>query len=158
MTIVTLEQVEGEIARGFRPLRFTPDIEALFRKDYVAARVRLIAIWGVVGVLIYDLVYFGDRAMVPDVLEELVAVRFLMFTPLVIGCALAVRRWPNARLYDLLAVVVAVMGVTLPMAAATNSASPYLLVYQNYNSAAFLFFQGNRFSFCLILWRWEVKV
>jgi diguanylate cyclase (GGDEF)-like protein len=102
--------------------------------------VRLAAIWGVIGIFIYDLVYFGDHNMLPDVFTGLFTVRFLVFTPFVIACILAVRRWPDARLYDVLAVAIAVLGVTLPMAVATQSASPYLFVYQNGNSAAFLFF------------------
>jgi diguanylate cyclase (GGDEF)-like protein len=140
MGVVTLDQVERQIARGFRLLRFAPAIEAAFRKDYAAERVRLAAIWGVIGTLIYDLVYFGDRTMMADVFTELVIVRFLVFTPFVIGCILAVRRWPDALLYDVLSIAIAVLGVTLPMAVATQSASPYLFVYQNGNSAAFLFF------------------
>lgn len=140
MGVVTLDQVERQIARGFRLLRFAPDIEVAFRKDYAAERVRLAAIWGVIGTLIYDLVYFGDRTMMADVFTELVVVRFLVFTPFVIGCILAVRRWPDALLYDSLSIAIAVLGVTLPMAVATQSASPYLFVYQNGNSAAFLFF------------------
>lgn len=140
MGVVTLDQVEGQIARGFRYLHFSPEIEELFRKDYAAERVRLAAIWGVIGIFIYDLVYFGDHTMLPDVFTGLFTVRFLVFTPFVIACILAVRRWPDARLYDVLAVAIAVLGVTLPMAVATQSASPYLFVYQNGNSAAFLFF------------------
>ncbi|MDE1159864.1 MAG: GGDEF domain-containing protein [Neorhizobium sp.] len=140
MSAVTLDQVQNQIARGFSLLRFTPQIEALFRADYAEARLRLIANWGVVGVAIYDLVYFGDRIMVADVLPALMVVRFLIFTPLVIACVLIVRRFRHPSLYDALAVVVAFLGVTLPMAAAVNSQSSYLFTYQNYNAAAFLFF------------------
>lgn len=140
MTVVTLDQVERQRARGFRFLRFSPEIEACFRKDYAAERVRLAVIWGIVGTLIYDLVYFGDRTMMADVFSGLVTVRFFIFTPFVIACILAVRRWPNAALYDGLSVAIAVLGVTLPMAVAIQSESPYLFVYQNGNSAAFLFF------------------
>lgn len=140
MTVVTLEHVERQRARGFRLLRFCSEIEACFRKDYAAERVRLAVIWGIVGTLIYDLVYFGDRTMMADVFPGLVTVRFFIFTPFVIACILAVRRWPNAALYDALSVAIAVLGVTLPMAVAVESDSPYLFVYQNGNSAAFLFF------------------
>lgn len=140
MSVMTIDHVERQMAQGFRLLRFAPDIEAVFRKDYVAERVRLVVIWGVIGTVIYDLVYFGDRSMMSDVFTELVIGRFLVFTPFVIGCILAVRRWPNALLYDILSVAIVVLGVTVPMAVATQSASPYLFVYQNGNSAAFLFF------------------
>jgi diguanylate cyclase (GGDEF)-like protein len=140
MSDVTLDQVERQISRGYPLLRFSPDIEALFRQANVTERVRLAVIWGVVGILIYDMVYFGDRTMMQDVFGSLVVVRFLVFTPFVAACIVAVRCWPNALLYDVLAVALAVLGVTLPMAVATGSSSAYLFVYQNGNSAAFLFF------------------
>lgn len=128
MSIVTLEQVEAQIAHRFALLRFKPEIELLFRQDYVAERNRLIGIWAVIGLLIYDLVYFGDRAMIPDVLTEVTALRLLVFTPVVIASAFAVSHWPSSRLYDALSVLVAVLGVSLPMAAAVGSQSSYLLI------------------------------
>ncbi len=140
MSLVTLDQVEGQLARGFGLLRFSPELEKLFLRDYAAERTRLVAIWCVIGVLIYDLVYFGDHDMVPDVLTELIVVRFLIFTPFVIACIFIVRRWPNAVLYDALTVTAAVLSTTLPMIPAIKSDSQYLFVYQTYNSAAFLFF------------------
>ncbi|MBL0372588.1 GGDEF domain-containing protein [Rhizobium sp. KVB221] len=140
MGAVAVEDVDRQIHNGFRLLRFAPDIEAPFLRDYVAARVRLAPIWAVIGILIYDLVYFGDATMMSDVFSELVVVRFLIFTPFVIASVLAVRRWPNALLYDLLSIAIALLGVTLPMSVAVNSHSPYMFVYQNGNVAAFLFF------------------
>lgn len=140
MRLVTLEQVESQLARGFCLLRFAPEIETLFLRQYAAERARLVATWCLIGVLIYDLVYFADRDMVPDVRTGLIVVRFLIFTPFVIACIFVVRRWPNARLYDSLTVVAAVLSVTLPMVVAVKSTSHYLFVYQTYNSAAFLFF------------------
>lgn len=140
MSSASLDQVERQLKRGFPLLRFSPEIETMFLREYAAERSRLVVIWCLVGVLIYDLVYFGDSAMVPDVLPELIIVRFLMFTPFVFGCMFAVRRWPNARLYDILTVTAAVLSVTLPMIPATGSTSEHLFVYQTYNSAAFLYF------------------
>jgi hypothetical protein len=98
--LVTLEQVESQLARGFGLLRFAPEIETLFLRQYAAERARLVATWCLIGVLIYDLVYFADRDIVPDVRTGLIVVRFLIFTPFVIACIFVVRRWPNARLYD----------------------------------------------------------
>jgi diguanylate cyclase (GGDEF)-like protein len=137
---VTLEEVESQSQDGFGYLRFSPRVEAMFRQDYVTERVQLAAIWAFVGILIYDLVHFADRMMVPDALTGLVIARFFIFTPIVILCVWAVRRWPKPRLYDTLSVVVAVLGVTLPMLPAIGSNSPHLYVYQTYNTAAFLFF------------------
>ncbi|MBB3592252.1 diguanylate cyclase (GGDEF)-like protein [Rhizobium sp. BK529] len=140
MSLASLDEVERQLKRGFPLLRFSPEIETLFLRQYAAERARLIIIWCLIGLLIYDLVYFGDSAMVPDVLPELIVVRFAIFTPFVFGCIFAVRRWPNARFYDSLTVMAAVLSVTLPMIPAMKSTSQYLFVYQTYNSAAFLYF------------------
>lgn len=140
MGVVTLGDVDRQIGRGFKLLRFAPAIEAAFLRDYAKGRVRLAAIWAVIGTLIYDSVYFGDATMMPDVFWQLVLVRFGIFTPFALFSVLALRRWPSARNYDLLAISVAVLGVSLPMSVAVFSSSPYLFVYQNGNVAAFLFF------------------
>ncbi|MGG6895583.1 MULTISPECIES: GGDEF domain-containing protein [Rhizobium] len=137
---MTLEEVDRQIRNGFRFLRFKPAIEKLFLQDYAANRVRLAPIWAVVGTLIYDLVYFGDRTMMADVFSQLVLVRFGIFTPFALFSVIALRRWRSALNYDLLAICVAVLGVSLPMSVAMHSGSPYLFVYQNGNVAAFLFF------------------
>lgn len=137
---VTLDEVDGQIARGFRALRFRPRIEALFRRDYAAERARLVVTWGVVGAVIYNLIYFADRIMVSDMLAEVVALRMLVFTPLVVVAVMIARGWPNALLYDVLTVVISFLAVTLPMFAAMSSDSAYLFVYQSFNAAAFLFF------------------
>ncbi len=140
MSAVTLEEVDRQIRNGFRLLRFEPAIEALFLRDYAVNRVRLALVWAIVGTLIYDMVYFGDRTMMADVFPQLVIVRFGIFTPFALFSVVALRRWPSALNYDLLAVGVAVLGVLLPMSVAMRSGSPYLFVYQNGNVAAFLFF------------------
>jgi diguanylate cyclase (GGDEF)-like protein len=140
MSAVTLEEVESQISRGFGFLRFAPKIESLFRTDYGAERLRLVPAWGAVGPLIYNLIYFCDRAMVPDLLGQLMIIRLMVFTPIVIFCILLLRRWPGAQLYNVLSVIIAALSVTLPMTVAVHSTSPYLFAYQNYNAAAFLFF------------------
>lgn len=140
MGVVTLEDVDRQIGNGFRLLRFAPAIEAAFLRDYAANRVKLAAIWAVIGTLIYDMVFFGDATMMADVFSELVVVRFGIFTPFALFSVLALRRWPTAGNYDLLAIAVALLGVLLPMSVAVYSHSQYLFVYQNGNVAAFLFF------------------
>lgn len=140
MDAVTLEDVDRQMGNGFGLLRFAPAIEAAFLRDYAANRIRLAAVWAVIGTLIYDMVFFGDATMMPDVFSELVIVRFGIFTPFALFSVLALRRWPTAFNYDLLAIAVAFLGVLLPMSVAVYSNSPYLFVYQNGNVAAFLFF------------------
>ncbi|MDE1993823.1 MAG: GGDEF domain-containing protein, partial [Rhizobiaceae bacterium] len=140
MDSLTLEDVDRQIGNGFPLLRFIPAIEAAFRRDYAANRVRLAIVWAVVGTLIYDMVFFGDATMMSDVYPQLIIVRFGIFTPYALISVLALRRWPSALNYDLLAISVAFLGALLPMSVAAYSHSPYLFAYQNGNVAAFLFF------------------
>jgi diguanylate cyclase (GGDEF)-like protein len=140
MVGVTLEAIDRQIARGFLTLRFSPEAEAAFLRDYVDNRVRLVPFWAIVGTLIYDAVFVGDATMMADVLDNLIFVRFAIFTPFAIASVLIVRRWPTALNYELLSVSIGSLSILLPMSVAISSHSPYMFVYQNGNVAAFLFF------------------
>ncbi|MFB2552032.1 GGDEF domain-containing protein [Ensifer soli] len=140
MGAVTLEDVDRQIARGFRMMRFSTPVERLFLEDYAAQRVRLAPVWALVGTLIYDAVFFGDATMMTDVYSRLAFVRFALFTPFALFAVLALRRFPSARNYDLLALSVAVLGGALPMTVAIASTSPHYFAYQTGNVATFLFF------------------
>ena len=140
MESVTLADVERQIAGGFRLLRFTPAIEALFTRDYAAHRVGLTPIWALVGTLIYDLAHFGDISMMADVSQRLFLARFAVFTPFALFTVIALRLWPSARNYDLLAIAIGTLGALLPMSVGAGSASPYFFAYQTGSVATFLFF------------------
>jgi len=134
-----LEQVDRQLRSGFRWLRFYPAIEAPYLKEITASRVRIVHVWAIVGTLIYDMVWVGDATMVPDVLPQLIFVRFAIFTPFALLATLAIRKWPSPRNYDILSLCVVVLGALLPMTAAVFSTSPHLFVYQNGNVLVFLF-------------------
>jgi diguanylate cyclase (GGDEF)-like protein len=134
-----LEQVDRQLMSGFRWLRFYPAIEAVYLKEFAAARVRIVHVWAIVGTLIYDMVWVGDATMVPDVLPHLIVARFAIFTPFALLATLAIRKWPSPRNYDILSLCVVVLGALLPMAVAVFSTSPHLFVYQNGNVLVFLF-------------------
>ncbi|EHS53838.1 diguanylate cyclase [Rhizobium sp. PDO1-076] len=134
-----LQQVERQLTSGFRLLRFYPAIEAAYLKEFTASRVRIVHVWAIVGTLIYNMVWVGDATMVPDMLPELMFVRFAVFTPFAVLATLAIRRWPSPRNYDILSLCVVVLGALLPMAVAVFTTSPYLFIYQNANVLVFLF-------------------
>ncbi|MDH4439965.1 MAG: GGDEF domain-containing protein [Rhizobium sp.] len=139
MAEVNLNQVEHQIARGFRWMRFQRDIESAYLEEYTRVRVRRAPIWAIIGTIIYNLVFFGDATMVPERLDRLMVVRFGVFTPFALLATLAVWKWPSARNYDLLSLSVVLLGGSLPMLAVMDSASPYLFNYQSGNIATFLF-------------------
>jgi diguanylate cyclase (GGDEF)-like protein len=140
MTVATLDQIDHELAGGFRWLRFSDALEKIYGQEFARARIRLALFWGIVGTFIYDLVYFGDVTMMHDVFPQLAFVRFGIFTPYAFIAVWMVRRRPTALNYDLLAISVCVLGGFLPMAASIHSESPHFFVYQNGNIATLLFF------------------
>ncbi|MCV3768386.1 GGDEF domain-containing protein [Rhizobium sp. TRM95796] len=140
MTVATLDQIDHELAGGFRWLRFADALERAYGREFAEARIRLALFWAFVGTFIYDLVYFGDVTMMQDVFPQLAFVRFCIFTPYAFIAVWLVKRRPTALSYDLLAISVCVLGGFLPMAASVTSQSPYFFVYQNGNIATLLFF------------------
>ncbi|MDH6265256.1 diguanylate cyclase (GGDEF)-like protein [Rhizobium sp. SG_E_25_P2] len=140
MTVATLDQIDHELASGFRWLRFADVLEKTYGREFARARIRLSLFWAFVGTFIYDLVFFGDVTMMHDVFPQLAFVRFCIFTPYAFIAVWLVRRRPTALNYDLLAISVCVLGGFLPMAASVESQSPYFFVYQNGNIATLLFF------------------
>lgn len=140
MTVATLDQIDHELAGGFRWLRFAAPLERAYGREFAQSRIKLALFWAFVGTFIYDLVYFGDVTMMHDVFPKLAFVRFCIFTPYAFIAVWLVRRRPTALNYDLLAISVCVLGGFLPMAASVTSQSPYFFVYQNGNIATLLFF------------------
>lgn len=139
MTEMALERVETQIAKGCRWLRFMPEIEAGYLREYAEHRIRRAPIWALVGTLIYDAVFFGDATMVPDQLHQLILMRFGVFTPFAIIATAFVMKWRSARNYDLLSLAVVLLGGSLPMLVVMDSSSDYLFAYQTGNVATFLF-------------------
>ncbi|MBC2773749.1 GGDEF domain-containing protein [Rhizobium sp. AQ_MP] len=134
-----LDSIERQIQRGFRWLRFMPEIEAGYRQEFAEHRIRRAPLWAVVGTVIYDLVFFGDATMVPDQLHALIFARFAIFTPFAILATALVLKWRSARNYDLLSLAVVLLGGSLPMLVAMHSTSEHLFIYQTGNVATFLF-------------------
>lgn len=139
LTKMTLDRVERQIAKGFRWLRFTPELETIYLAEYAKHRISRAPIWALVGTLIYDAVFFGDATMVPDQLDRLILMRFAIFTPFAIIATALVMKWRSARNYDLLSLAVVLIGGSLPMLIAKDSTSEHLFNYQTGNVATFLF-------------------
>lgn len=140
MHTVRLQDVDRQMRAGFRLLRFAPAMEAVFRREFAAQRVRVVWIWALVGTLIYDAMFVGDSTMMADVLPGLMVARLAIFTPLAIGVILFLRRRPSPLAYDLMAILIAVAGAGLPLGVAIHTTGPYLFAYQSGNVAAMLFF------------------
>lgn len=134
-----LGAIERQFQRGLRWLRFSPEIEANYCREFAEHRIRRAPLWAVVGTVIYDLVFFGDATMVPDQLDALIFVRFAIFTPFAVLATAVVLKWRSARNYDILSLAVVLLGGSLPMLVAMHSTSEHLFIYQTGNVATFLF-------------------
>ena len=72
-------------------LLFPPELEACYLADTVAARGRMLAIQGLLGLLAYDFFIVGDYLLTPAHLERDAFIRFAVITPLVMLVSLLLR-------------------------------------------------------------------
>jgi diguanylate cyclase (GGDEF)-like protein len=128
MDAVTLDDVDRQLERG-AVFRFSPGIERLFLSEYARSRARMAPLWALIGLAMYLFQLNDDYNLTPDVFREHLIARLAIFTP---GCLVGlwlVMHKTSALRYDL-----------LPMAIASQTASPHLFAYQNGNVAALMFF------------------
>lgn len=137
---ISVEEVESEIAQGFRNLRFSEQVERRFLDQYLARRARMVPLWALLGTLMYVLAALGDLSTVPDVATTMLWLRFGVFVPLAIAVAVSMRLWPSTALYDSLALVVGTIGICLPMVTMVFSQSDHLFVYQSGSIGTYAFF------------------
>lgn len=137
---VTVEDVDGEIGRGFRDLRFSGPVESLFLDEYLTNRARMVPWWALLGTLMYLLATMGDLSMMPDMASLMVGLRFGVFVPFAVMVVAVMRLWPSAFAYDLLSLGVGILGISLPMVAMVFSQGTHLFVYQTGSIATFGFF------------------
>ena len=135
-----VDAVDREIARGVRGLRFSAPVESLYLDEYLRVRARMVPLWAMLGTAFYLFAIWGDLTMMSDVAPTLVALRLGVFVPYVGFVVFAMRRWPSATSYDLLALGVGVIGLALPMTALVGSASAHLFVYQTGSVGTLAFF------------------
>jgi diguanylate cyclase (GGDEF)-like protein len=140
MKVVTLDDIDRQIQSRFPLLRFQPGIEPAFIEEYTRSRLRLAPLWALIGTAMYLFMLVDDFNLTPDVFWPLLIARTCVFTPVALFGVWALKLWPKALNYDLLALWVGVVGTLLPMSIVVWSDSPYLFAYQNGNVAAFLFF------------------
>ena len=126
----TIEAVTREFEGGVRVLRFAPTIERIFRSESVPERLRVTTITSIVAVVLYDFFIVVDWQTMRDQLETMIALRFLVFTPLVLGAIILSNRLKRAALIEWAGVLGAALGVACPMIAMVLSHSPDRLNYQ----------------------------
>lgn len=88
------------LTRGFRWMRFPPEMEAVFQQHGAPRRLRHLLISGVLSLLVFNGFLLADWLVAPDVLQQAVQVRLGLFTPvalLVLGFAALWTDWVLKR-------------------------------------------------------------
>ena len=147
------EVVEREIASGSRRLSFAGPIETLFERNGQSARIRVMSITTLVGVLVYDLFLVLDRILLPDVFAMMVFARIVIFTPVALGMLWIARRRPTRFRMEGNSVVCGLLAILLPTLVMTQSNSAFKLNYQYTNILIMMFVavvQQNRFRYSFV--------
>jgi diguanylate cyclase (GGDEF)-like protein len=137
---VAVEDVDREIARGFRHLKFSAPIEQLFLAEYLNNRARMVPIFALLGTIMYVAAILGDLSMLADMSDIIVRLRLAVFVPFAVFVVVIMRLRPTANTYDLLSFGVGVIGIALPMVTLIFSRSDHLFVYQTGSVGTLAFF------------------
>ena len=129
MSRITIDRVDSELERNNK-LAFSEPFETEYQKNYLADRLPMVTLWVSVGTFFYCLAALGDLDMLGDNSALAVSLRFGIFVPYAIGVIIAMRLWPSALLYDVLAVGSGLLGAVLPMSVLAFTDSPFAYNYQ----------------------------
>lgn len=149
-------------------LRFPIALERQFERETSASRSRRLALGGLIGLAIYDLLIISDWWLTPDILSTALWIRFAVVTPIELIAILALWLGPT---YVWRETIIALLGALLPTA--TNlyimlcSASPFRNAQHQSIVLVILFallVQRVRFLFaiptclmCAIIYAWALS-
>lgn len=137
---VAVDDVDQEIARGFRLLKFSAPIEQLFLTEYLNNRARMVPLFALLGTIMYLAAIMGDLSMIPDVGSIVLRLRLFVFVPYAILVVVLMRLRPTADTYDLLSLGVGVLGISLPMIPLIFARGEHIFVYQTGSVGTLAFF------------------
>jgi diguanylate cyclase (GGDEF)-like protein len=86
----TAEQIEAQLGRGHRWLRFPPVLETQFEADGGDQRRRHLFVASLIGIFIYNLLSFNDAQILPDDVALCRGLQIVL-TPLLLASAFAMR-------------------------------------------------------------------
>src|SRR5262245_11031242 len=100
---VTIDALEGFMARRKRGLAFPPAIERQFERDTQVRRCQRITVGILVSAVIYNVFLIADWLLVPDVLWRAALIHFGFVTPWMLVSAWIISRKPSALIREALA-------------------------------------------------------
>ena len=137
---VLVAEIDEEIRRGFRGLRFSRRLETRYLAEYLHHRSRMVPLWALIGTIMYLAAIMGDLSLMPDIAQTVITLRIAIFVPYA-ALVVALMRWrPSPLLFDGLAFGVGFLGISLPMVSLIFSESPHLFVYQAGSIGTLAFF------------------
>jgi diguanylate cyclase (GGDEF)-like protein len=127
---LTIEEIDGEIARGFRTLLFQSELERQYEADITPRHKAHLFVASLIGLVSYDLFLFHDLTMIRDVFSTAVIFRLGIFTPAALF-GIIMLSWPwSLKTMEKIAGFIAVLAVALVMGLYSLSDSVYRSVYQ----------------------------
>jgi len=113
--IVTLAQ---NIRSGLVFLRFPDDREKAFRRYYYKRSIQQVRVATVLGIILYGAIGIIDPFIVPDVLVEILILRYLIILPVLAACLVATyifKTEKSLQVIDVIGILTASLGVAVMM-------------------------------------------
>jgi diguanylate cyclase (GGDEF)-like protein len=127
---VTIEMLEGYMARRRRALAFPAAIEQQFETDTRARRCQRVTTGILVSAVIYNLFLIADWLLVPDVVWRAVAIHFGIVTPWMLFAAWIISRQPSRFTREALAASIPLAIILQIDYGFAITSSPYAEHYQ----------------------------
>ena len=126
---VTAEMIEATLGKKSWRLKFPPVLEALFERDTCAERRQWFTRYGIIGLLVYDLLIFSYYRDLPDVAVLTTIVQLLFVTPVTI-LAIAYNRVTQSHVgRELVPPFIAIVSMVVGMVINHRSQLPLAMLY-----------------------------
>lgn len=133
--------IDRTLASGFRWLRFPAPLEQRYTRDQAPQRLRTVLIAGLLVTVAFNLCLISDRAMIPDMFDQAMALRLWFYTPACLIGIWVLSQIPSTMVREALVVMTGLLAVVIhvylvgmsrsPLAAAYLTALPMILLFVN---------------------------
>lgn len=123
------ELIDQTLAARLLNPRFPRQLEHRFTEDTARERLQTLTIAGTLVAFVMNLFLIADRAMLPDVFEQALAVRLWIFTPICLVGMWIMSNTPNVLARELMAIGACALACMVHVYLCTASASPHAAAY-----------------------------
>ncbi len=124
-------EINRLLDQGVRWLRFPAPLEARFRQDHAAQRLKIQLFSGALVTVLFNWLLLSDWLMVPDAFGHALSWRLFLFTPIMLAGLYFLARWPSVRAREWLMMASGLMASAINLSVCLSSkdpmAGPYLI-------------------------------